>query len=317
MIPRAGLHAGAYTLVQALPISFFFFGQLKDTRYNHVNSPNRIYPSFNTAMAYAAFFITILLPILLLFKIYQKYNVDSKVNNFKMEFFKRGYGNNIEFQNYKDPLWGGKTAEPASYGFGGAVFLLPVIAGFFLGFFIFSYPWQFTGLLLFLILFLSFAAASNHFDRKVFKYYFIGITGLMVVYLLVHAGIGSNRALSTYDQWNTGYLGIGLIYAMLLTALIFSGFLLYKTFWGLYDCHRKNGWKFLTDKDSGEQMKVAREGEEEGEKLRGENNMGRPKKSTIMKSRLHSAYENPNSEDRMLQKDKEDDGAFMFGRSQR
>jgi hypothetical protein len=30
---RAFLHAGAYTLVQALPVSFFFFGQLQDTRY--------------------------------------------------------------------------------------------------------------------------------------------------------------------------------------------------------------------------------------------------------------------------------------------
>lgn len=34
--PRAGLHAGAYTLVQALPISFFFFGQLQDTRFRSV-----------------------------------------------------------------------------------------------------------------------------------------------------------------------------------------------------------------------------------------------------------------------------------------
>lgn len=56
----------------------------------------------------------------------------------------------------------------------------------------------------------------------------------MLAYQLVHAGIGSNRALSTYDQWNTGYLGIGLIYAMILAAIIFSGYLIYKLLTNLY-----------------------------------------------------------------------------------
>lgn len=50
----------------------------------------------------------------------------------------------------------------------------------------------------------------------------------------MHAGVGSNRALSTYDQWNTGYLGIGIIYALLLAGIIFSGYLLYKLFTNLY-----------------------------------------------------------------------------------
>ena len=37
LAPRAGLHAGAYTLVQALPVSFFLFGQLQDTRFRSRN----------------------------------------------------------------------------------------------------------------------------------------------------------------------------------------------------------------------------------------------------------------------------------------
>lgn len=72
----------------------------------------------------------------------------------------------------------------------------------------------------------------------------------MLAYLLLHAGIGSNRAIGTYDQWNTGYLGIGLIYSMLLSAIIFSGYLLYKSFMGIYDGHIKNGfWQDLDKKD--------------------------------------------------------------------
>ncbi len=50
----------------------------------------------------------------------------------------------------------------------------------------------------------------------------------------MHAGVGSNRALSTYDQWNTGYLGIGILYALILVGVIFSGYLLYKLFQNLY-----------------------------------------------------------------------------------
>ena len=68
--PRAGHLAGAYTLAQALPVSFFFFGQLNDTRYNHPNSPNIIYPSFNAGIAYASFFASAMIPLLLLAKIY-------------------------------------------------------------------------------------------------------------------------------------------------------------------------------------------------------------------------------------------------------
>lgn len=71
--PRAPLHAAAYTLVQAQPVSFFFFGQLQDTRYHSVGQPNSIYPSFNTGIAFASFFVSAIIPVALLIYIYNHF----------------------------------------------------------------------------------------------------------------------------------------------------------------------------------------------------------------------------------------------------
>lgn len=232
LAPRAGLHAGAYTLVQALPVSFFFFGQLKDTRYHSLNSPNQIYPSFNAGISFASFFASIIIPMIILTGLYQLFNRYNKVKTFKKnKLFNTGGGKGA-FDNSKCmscPLWGGKTSRIASYIFGGAVFMLPLLLGFFLAQFTHNYPWQITGLLVFTVLFFAFAASSNHFDNPIPKIYFVVSTILMIGYVLLHAGIGSNRALSTVDQWNIGYLGIGILYALILTALLFSIYLIFKT----------------------------------------------------------------------------------------
>ena len=315
--PRGRMHAGAYTLVQALPVSFFFFAQLNDTRYNHPNSPNATYPSFNTGMAYAAFFASALIPLLLLAKTYERYNLESKVGNFILKMFKGNAGKGIvdkKLHQFNDPIWGGSPTKPASYAFGGSVFFLPLIIGFFLAFFISSYPWQFTGLILFNLLFLSFAAASSHFDNNVFKYYFIGVTGLMIIYELVHAGIGSNRALSTIDQFNTGYIGIGVIYAMLITALVFSVYLLYRTLNGIVKGHKNNGYGFVTDLDQ-MKKKGPDQNEEEAVVLRNEaTGLVQQKKNTLMKSRIQSHLDfNPISEDRMLSHRDNELTGFKFG----
>jgi hypothetical protein len=68
--PRFPLHIAAYTLVQALPVSFFFFAQLNDTRYNSPNEPNSSYPIFNIAMSYLAFFLTCSIPLMVMTHIY-------------------------------------------------------------------------------------------------------------------------------------------------------------------------------------------------------------------------------------------------------
>lgn len=81
-----------------------------------------------------------------------------------------------------DPLWGGNVSNPLSYGFGSAVFYLPLLAGFVLSFFTKSYPWQLTGLLLGNAALGSFAGGSNHFVHKVPRFFWVGISALMVGY---------------------------------------------------------------------------------------------------------------------------------------
>ncbi len=79
--PRVGLHIAAYTLVQALPVSFFFFGQLRDTSFSQNNHEN--YSVFNIAMAYLAFFLTAAIPLLLLLSIFYLYNYNSKIKSYR------------------------------------------------------------------------------------------------------------------------------------------------------------------------------------------------------------------------------------------
>lgn len=70
--PRLPLLIGAYVLVQATAVTFFFFAQLNDTKYSSPNQPNSSYPVFNIAMSYLAFFLTCAVPLLLMAFIYYK-----------------------------------------------------------------------------------------------------------------------------------------------------------------------------------------------------------------------------------------------------
>lgn len=67
---RLILNIAAYTLVQAIGVSFFFFAQLNDTKYSSANQPSGSYPVFNAAMAYLSFFLTCNIPLLLLAYLY-------------------------------------------------------------------------------------------------------------------------------------------------------------------------------------------------------------------------------------------------------
>lgn len=79
--PRLPLQIAAYTLVQAIGVSFYFFAQLNDTKYSSQYAPNASYPVFNIAMAYLSFFLTCSIPLLLLAFIYFTYT--NKETKFK------------------------------------------------------------------------------------------------------------------------------------------------------------------------------------------------------------------------------------------
>lgn len=79
--PRFPLHIAAYTLVQALPVSFFFFAQLNDTRYN---STYTSYSIFNISMSFLAFFLTCSIPIMIMTHMYFLYTTkENKVKSAK------------------------------------------------------------------------------------------------------------------------------------------------------------------------------------------------------------------------------------------
>lgn len=108
-----------------------------------------------------------------------------------------------------------------------------------MSFFIKSFGWQLAGILVFSVLFLSFIIGGSFFDNKVTKVFLIIYSVLLIGYLLLHVGLGSNRSISTYDQWNTGYLGIGILYGFIITAILFTAYLVYKLFKEMYSKGKK------------------------------------------------------------------------------
>ena len=121
------------------------------------------------------------------------------------------------------------------------VFLLPILFGFFLAFFITNFAWQLVGIINFTSLFLTLVIASKLFKNKILKIFFVLYLFFLLAYLFLHAGLSSNRTVGTFGQWNAGYFGIGLLYAFLITAILFTGYLLYWFFSKAYESHKKYG----------------------------------------------------------------------------
>jgi hypothetical protein len=96
-------------------------------------------------------------------------------------------------------------------------------------------------MIIFTTIFLALIIATNLFKNKIFKIFLVLYIFFLLAYLFLHAGLGSNRTVGTFGQWNTGYFGIGLLYAFLITAILFTGFLLYWFFTKAYQSHKIYG----------------------------------------------------------------------------
>lgn len=285
--PRLPLHIAAYTLVQALPVSFFFFAQLNDTRYKSLNDPASGYSIFNIAMSYLAFFLTCAVPLMVMTHVYFIYTTkENKVKSAKD--FKALFANllqsvphNHHIASLNDPLWTGDEVKLTSYGFGLAVYFLAVIYGFFLSFFISDYPWQLTGLILATAGLLAFAAASPHFLSLAMRIFWIVFCALLLAFLFLLAGIGSNASAAPCDQESLGYLGIGFLYALLLAALMVCCLLLWFTIFALYNNYFKNKPFVVSLADAKEEL------DDKPERVKGFQS-GSKLKSTYMKNPISS-----------------------------
>jgi hypothetical protein len=99
-----------------------------------------------------------------------------------------------------DPLWRGDELNLVSYGFGLAVFCLAVAYGFFISFFIENYAWQITGLVMVTAALLAFAAVSDHFNSLGIKIFWIIFASILLAFLFLLAGLGSNASVAPCDQ---------------------------------------------------------------------------------------------------------------------
>jgi hypothetical protein len=68
---RKLLHLGSYCLVTTLPISFFFFGQMYDASHY---GPNSHYSTFNIFVAMLTFLGLLVVPAVLIYFLYSKFN---------------------------------------------------------------------------------------------------------------------------------------------------------------------------------------------------------------------------------------------------
>jgi hypothetical protein len=196
--PRLPLLIGAYALVQALPVCFFFFAQLNDTKYSHPNQPSSSYPVFNIAMSYLAFFLTCSIPLLLMAFIY--YRETSKETKFtsgsQLIIVFNELLQSVPFTAHRayltDPLWTCDPHRTISYGFGIVVYYLFITYGFFTSFFYNNYPWQLAGLIIPTILFGFFAFRNETFSSNIIKFFWVLFAILMLAFLLLLAALGSN-----------------------------------------------------------------------------------------------------------------------------
>lgn len=77
------------------------------------------------------------------------------------------------------------------------MFILPVVFGFFLAYFINNFAWQVVGLIISSTLFIGYIIASKFIQDKIIKAFLVIFYIFIIGYLFLHAGLGSNRTMGT------------------------------------------------------------------------------------------------------------------------
>jgi hypothetical protein len=92
--------------------------------------------------------------------------------------------------------------------------------------------------------FFLFTLFSGFFTSQLYKFYFLVQLGGMIAYELLVASLSSDHELSTDGLLNMGYLGIGILYMLWISAFLLSSWRLWSTLQHLFTNYMARG-KFL------------------------------------------------------------------------
>lgn len=169
------LHLGAYGLVTALPVSFFFFGQMKDAAgvYNS-------YTQWGMVAALLGFLGLGVLPVLMFQFLYGKFNYERiyKVGeNVQMMMMLKNtlekQPEQVHLAQYSDPLWSINEADSLGYVWAAFLYYHMMLSAWFTSFFIGKSTYQLFGLLTLNGLFLMATLFADFFTSPGYKYFFV------------------------------------------------------------------------------------------------------------------------------------------------
>jgi len=247
---RKMVHLGAYALVTALPISFFFFGQMNDVGLGN-SLKYQAYSNGNLLVAMMTFVGLLSVPPLLAYFLYSKFNYErvyrAKEDVQMMMLLKSAVQNETghwELTQHNQPLWSIDEASKLGYLWMAVLYYKMMLFAWCVSFFAGNSSFQLMGMVAINSCFLLFTLFSGFFTNRAYKIYFLTQLGTMIAYEVVVAMLSSDRSVTTDGLMNLGYLGIGILYLLWMSAFLFSCWLLWGTIKHLFVNYLSKG-KFL------------------------------------------------------------------------
>lgn len=247
---RKMLHLGAYALVTALPLSFYFFGQMNDFGGGS-NSKYTSYCTFNMLISLLSFGGLMAVPPMLAYLIYNKLHYEriyrAKEDVQMMVLLKHAVQNSPNewhLTQHNQPLWSIDDTSKLGYLWACLLYYKLMLFAWALSFFGENSSYQLMGMVAINAGFFLFTLFSSFFGNSLYKLYFLTQLGTMIAYEVIMATLSSDRSMSTEGLMNVGYLAIGLLYLMWVPALLLSVWRLWDTFKHLFANYFSKG-KFL------------------------------------------------------------------------